>query len=166
MKKILVIGCPGSGKSYFSKRLSPLLVIPVIHIDTIYWKEDGEHISREELIKEYDKIFKRDSYILDGNYKSTLYYRINYSDTIFFFDLPKDVCMEGLKQRGNKYRDDIPKILSKKSIDGLIKAIENFDSDDKPMILEEFKKHPEVNVITFHSREEADTYLKSLKERS
>ena len=166
MKKILVIGCPGSGKSYFSKKLSPLLVIPLYHIDTIYWKEDGEHITREELIKEYDKIFKKDSYILDGNYKSTLYYRINYSDTIFFFDLPKDVCMEGLKQRRNKYRDDVPKILSKKSIDGLIKAIENFDKDDKPLILEEFKKHPEVNVITFHSREEADAYLESLKERS
>lgn len=165
MKKILVIGRPGSGKSYFSKRLSPLLVIPLYHLDNIFWKDDGSHISREELLRECDKIFALDSYILDGNYKSTLYYRINYCDTIFFLDIPKDVCMEGLKRRENEYRDDIPSIITKRSIDGLIRAVENFDNDDRLIIESEIKKHPEVNVITFHSRKEVDEYLESLKEK-
>ena len=40
MKKILVIGCPGAGKSVFSRRLSKILGIPVYHLDMVYWKPD------------------------------------------------------------------------------------------------------------------------------
>ena len=37
-QKIIVIGCPGSGKSYFSKELAKKTKLPVIHLDMIYWK--------------------------------------------------------------------------------------------------------------------------------
>ena len=36
MKKIIVIGPGGSGKSYFSKELSKILDIPVYHLDNIF----------------------------------------------------------------------------------------------------------------------------------
>ena len=37
MKKIIVIGSSGAGKTYFSKRLSKTLNIELIHIDRVYW---------------------------------------------------------------------------------------------------------------------------------
>ena len=37
VKRILVIGCPGSGKSYFAKKLGAFLDLPVIHMDNLYW---------------------------------------------------------------------------------------------------------------------------------
>ena len=33
MKKIIIIGCPGSGKSYFSKKLRDLTGYPLYHLD-------------------------------------------------------------------------------------------------------------------------------------
>ena len=51
MKRILIIGCPGSGKSYFAKRLGEITKLPVIHMDNIYWKKDKTSISKEELMK-------------------------------------------------------------------------------------------------------------------
>ena len=43
MKKIIVIGPGGSGKSYFSKELSQILDIPVYHLDNIFWNKDKTH---------------------------------------------------------------------------------------------------------------------------
>ena len=38
MKKILVIGSGGSGKSTFSRRLGEKLGLPVVHLDQLYWR--------------------------------------------------------------------------------------------------------------------------------
>ena len=50
MNKVIVIGSPGAGKSYFSKQLASSIELPLYHLDNIYWKEDRTHISRDELI--------------------------------------------------------------------------------------------------------------------
>lgn len=56
MKQIIIIGCPGSGKTYFAKQLSEILQIELFHMDNIYWKKDKTHISRGELISAVDRI--------------------------------------------------------------------------------------------------------------
>ena len=44
-KKIIVIGCPGSGKSHFSRKLAALTGLPLYHLDMIYsllvWNPGG-----------------------------------------------------------------------------------------------------------------------------
>lgn len=57
--KIIVIGCPGSGKSTFSQRLNSLLNIPLFHLDMLYHNPDGTHISKEELEEKLDEKFKQ-----------------------------------------------------------------------------------------------------------
>ena len=36
MKKIMVIGCPGSGKSTFSKKLHRIINVSLFHLDMMY----------------------------------------------------------------------------------------------------------------------------------
>ena len=38
-KRILVIGCPGAGKSTLSLELAELSGLPLIHLDKEYWKK-------------------------------------------------------------------------------------------------------------------------------
>ena len=71
-RKIIVSGCPGSGKSYFSRILSEITSIPVYHIDTIYWLPNWVSISREELRVKINEIMEKDEWIIDGNYNATL----------------------------------------------------------------------------------------------
>ena len=40
MKKIIVIGCMGSGKSTFAEKLHRKTKIPLFHLDNIWWKAD------------------------------------------------------------------------------------------------------------------------------
>lgn len=157
-KKIIVIGCPGAGKSTFSRKLHDAVGIELFHLDALYWKKDCSHITREELIKKQKEIFEKDSFIIDGNYKGTLELRIKEADVVFFFDLPTEVCIFGAKNRkGN--RPEMPCQLS--DGDDLIDFIKSFNSDVKPKIMELFDKY-NSNVITFLSHKDADDYIDNI----
>ncbi len=160
-KRIIVIGCPGSGKSTFSRKLGEITKIPLYHLDAIYWNKDCSHISRAKLINEQRKILKNDRFIIDGNFKSTLEIRVKKADLVFFFDLPTDTCIYGATHRkGN--RPEMPCELP--ANDELIDFITSFNTDIKPMIDNLLKKY-NSNVITFHSHNEADEYLNNIRRK-
>ena len=63
MKKIIVIGSPGAGKSVFSQKLKDVTKLPLYHLDMLYHKADGTHISREELedkLREILPLFRKE----------------------------------------------------------------------------------------------------------
>ena len=70
-QKIIVLGCPGSGKSTISKKLCDAIGLPLFHLDSIWWKPDKSHISREEFAQKLDKILCTDKWIIDGDYSRT-----------------------------------------------------------------------------------------------
>ncbi len=83
MKKIIVIGCPGSGKSTFSRNLSKCLDIPVIHLDLLNWNSDRTVVEREVFLNRQREALKGEMWIIDGNYGSTIEMRIAACDMIF-----------------------------------------------------------------------------------
>jgi adenylate kinase family enzyme len=38
MRRVMVIGSPGAGKTTFAQRLAEKLPLPVIHLDAHYWR--------------------------------------------------------------------------------------------------------------------------------
>ena len=46
MQKIIVIGCPGSGKSTFSKALHKIIGIPLFHLDMLFWNADKTTVEK------------------------------------------------------------------------------------------------------------------------
>lgn len=65
MKKVIVIGSPGAGKSTFSRKLRAVTGLPLYHLDMIWHKPDRTNISREELVQEQKKIMENRSWIID-----------------------------------------------------------------------------------------------------
>ena len=110
MKKVIVIGSPGAGKSCFSRKLKEITNLPLYHLDMLYHKKDGTHISKEELEEKLRNIFKQEQWIIDGNYQRTLELRLKECDTIFLLDYPTDICIEGAKSRVGIKRDDLGRI--------------------------------------------------------
>lgn len=161
-KKIIVIGCPGAGKSTFSRKLHEATQIDLFHLDAIYWNKDCTHITRDELIKRQKEILQKDSFIIDGNFKSTLEIRIKEADVVFLFDLPTELCIQGVRNRkGN--RPEMPCQLPDN--DELIDFIKNFNNDVMPKIKELFDAY-NSNVITFNSHKEVDKYISAIKNNS
>ena len=158
-KKILIIGCPGSGKSYLSKELSKITGISCFHIDNLYWSHDRTHVTRDELIIKYQDIFKLNDFILEGNYQSTLEYRAKYANVIIFLDFDLDDCIEGIRERTNQKRDDIPWIQNEQDGEELIDWIKEFDTRERPTILEILNNF-NGEVIILKNKEEVNEFIK------
>ena len=104
MKKILVIGSGGAGKSTFSRRLHDILEIEVIHLDTIYWHPGWVETPKPEWRKIVEEMLKRDSWIIDGNYSGTLDIRLEACDTVIFLDITRAICLWRVLKRVLFYR--------------------------------------------------------------
>jgi adenylate kinase family enzyme len=162
MKKVIIIGCPGSGKTTFAEKLNKITGLPLYHLDAIWHKPDKTHISREDFDEHISKIFATSEWIIDGNYNRTLEMRLRHCDTVFLFDLPTDICIQGATDRLGKSRYDLPWI-EKELPNALKQSIEEFPRDSLPRIYDLLKKYSEnKQVIVFKSREAADAYLQTI----
>lgn len=161
--KIIIIGCPGSGKSTFSQKLNDVLNIPLFHLDMLYHNTDGTHISKDELEEKLKKIFKEnEKWIIDGNYQRTLEMRMKECDTIFLLDYPLEICLAGAESRVGKKRDDLP-WLEEKLDEEFKQVILNFSKEKLPYIYELIEKYKDnKNIVIFKSRDAADKYLLKL----
>ena len=159
MKKVIVIGCPGAGKTTFAEKLRDKTELPLYYLDAIWHNPDRTHISREEYDTRLAEILALDSWIIDGNYSRTIESRILVCDTVFLFDLPVEVCLDGAISRIGKGRYDIPWIETE--LDPNFKReIEEFPSKNLPTIYALIDKYKDCKtVVIFKSREQADAFL-------
>ncbi len=104
MKKVLVIGSGGAGKSTFSRRLGDVLGIDVIHLDQLYWQPNWVEPAKAEWAGTVEKLLTGDSWIMDGNYGGTRTIRMNACDTAILLDLPRTICVFRVLKRIWKYR--------------------------------------------------------------
>lgn len=159
MKKIIVIGCPGSGKSTFSRRLAEKTDIPVYHLDMMYWNEDKTTVDKGIFLERLDAVLQKDEWIIDGNYISTMELRMLACDTIIFLDYPLEICLDGVKSRQGKARSDMPWIEDEE--DGeFIEFIKNFAKEQRPIIMDLLEKYSDKHINVFNSRVEASEYIK------
>src|SRR5687767_2595929 len=99
MKRVLVIGPGGAGKSTFAKRLGELLGIEVKHLDRLYWRAGWQESAKDEWLDKVKELASEESWIMDGNYGGTLEVRVRRSDTIVFLDLPRLLCLWRITKR-------------------------------------------------------------------
>ena len=161
-RRVAVIGCPGGGKSTFSRRLRDLTGLPLYHLDAIYWRDDRTHLSREEFYPLMQEIIARDEWIIDGNYGSTVEWRIGAADIVFFLDFPAEVCLAGVRARRGQVRSDMPWVEEGED-EAFMEFIAAFERESRPRILELLEKYPDKVVVTFRTREEAERYLGELE---
>ena len=162
MKKVIVIGCPGSGKTTFAEKLRDRVGLPLIYLDAIWHKPDRTHIPREEFDAKLVEILAEDRWIIDGNYSRTVETRMRACDTVFLFDLPVEVCLEGAISRLGKGRYDMPWIDTR--LDPKLKQeIEEFGDKNLPTVYALLDKYKNgKTVVVFKSREQADAFLKGV----
>ncbi len=163
MEKVIIIGCPGSGKSTFGRKLKSITGLPLFHLDMMYWNADRTTVSKEVFIGRLQKAMSNSKWIIDGNYGGSMEMRLKECDTVFFLDYPTKVCIEGIEARKGKPRSDMPWTENDGTDEKFIAFINNYNSESRPEVIDLLKKYSSKNIIVFHSREEAKEYLASLE---
>ena len=163
-QKVIIIGCPGSGKSTFARALRDLTGLPLCHLDMLYWNKDKTTVSREVFDERLQAVLEQEKWIIDGNFSRTMEKRLNACDKVFFLDLPSEVCLESVRGRIGTQRTDLPWLETEEDAE-FMDYIRSFPIEQKPTILALLQKFPQLSVTVFSSREETELYLKALKEK-
>lgn len=93
VKRALVVGSPGSGKSTFSKALAARTGLPLTHLDDLYWERGWTKVDRALWTARLDAALAGESWIVDGNFSGTLLKRAYRADTVYFLMLPRTRCL-------------------------------------------------------------------------
>ena len=161
MKKVIVIGCPGSGKSTFSRSLHEKTGIPLYCLDMMYWNADKTTVEKAVFRTRLAEVLKADSYIIDGNYQSTMEIRLAACDTVFFLDYDLETCLSGVDSRMGKPRADMPWIETEEDPE-FTALIKSYIPKQRPKVMELLQKYREKNIIVFHNREESEIFLETV----
>jgi len=166
MRKILVIGSGGAGKSTFAKRLGDTLKIEVIHLDQIYWKPNWVKTEKDEWEKIVEQLAARESWIMDGNFGGTREMRIRACDTVIFLDIPRRICLYRILKRlllyHGKTRPDMAAGCVEKFDPEFILWVWNYPNRSRRAVFEELEGSAEKNCIVLRSTSDADAFLQSL----
>ena len=88
MKRVMIIGQPGSGKSWLARRLGEITGLPVTHVDHIQWMSGWVERTRAEKIEMAREIEMQESWIFEGGISATWDHRLYRADTLIFLDPP------------------------------------------------------------------------------
>lgn len=165
MRKVLVVGCPGAGKSTFSKKLADITGLPIIHLDYYYHDKNFDYyVNKPAWFAKVHDLMEADEWIMDGNYSSTFPERFAAADTIFFFDFPLYLRMYGIFKRRwqmrNKKRYDMPDNWKEKMDWEFIRFVWHFNSY-RPRIINVINQENSKKIITFKNRKDVREYLKT-----
>ena len=162
MRKVIVIGCPGSGKSTFSRVLRDATGLPLCHLDMMYWNADGTTVSERTFLERLHQVLVRDAWIIDGNYASTMELRMQFCDTVFFLDYATDICLAGIRSRKGKERSDMPCITPEDEDRVFIDSIRRYNSESRPTVMELLRRYADKRIVIFQDRNEANAFLSQL----
>ena len=161
MQKVIVIGCPGSGKSTFSRALHQKTGIPLFHLDMMYWNADRTIVEKPVFLARLEEALKQERWILDGNYGSTMEKRMLACDTVIYLDYPLDVCIEGIRERRGKERTDMPWVELEEDAE-FMEYVRTFNAEQKPGLIALLEQYSDKDIYIFKSREEANAFLESI----
>ncbi len=99
-KRVLVVGCSGSGKSTVARKLAPRLGLPLIHLDRLYWHPGWVPTAEPEWQAVITRLSGEPRWLIDGNYARTLPIRLAQADLVIWLDLSTSTCLWRVIRRG------------------------------------------------------------------
>jgi adenylate kinase family enzyme len=152
MKKVVVLGASGTGKTTVCKILGEKLNLKILHLDSVYWKKNWDHRS----------------WAIDGNYSNNLHfdYRLEACDTIVYLDFGIQVALHGIHERAKRYKHISRADMAEGCIEGVDQEFLQYVAfyRKKNMLIKAYiKKHEnKKRVLIFQSREELNSWVNTL----
>jgi adenylate kinase family enzyme len=167
MRRALVIGSGGAGKSTLAARLAERTGLPLIHLDALYWSAGWTEPSKEEWAHKVGELTSGAQWIMDGNYGGTLDRRLAACDTAIFLDLPRILCLWRVLSRRVRFhgraRPDMLEGCPERLTWQFIRWIWSYPVERRPKILQRLSSlRPDQRAIILRSTPEVEDFLRSI----
>ncbi|MBN8827734.1 MAG: AAA family ATPase [Sphingobacteriia bacterium] len=158
MKRIVIIGTSGCGKTTLAKKLGKIINIPYYDMDDYYWLPNWVVRDSEEFPKIIDAITQNPSWIICGNYSKVNNITWEKADTIIWLDYNIFRCLYQALKRSVKNI-----IYSRPLCGGNYENIRHTFFSKKSIILwilTTYKKRKATYTLAFNNQIPNKTYLR------
>jgi adenylate kinase family enzyme len=166
-RRVLVVGCPGAGKSTFARHLGVKLGLPVIHLDFHYWRPGWKLPDLAVWREQVTALVDAPEWVINGNYSNTFDIRMPRADHLVWLDYPRGVCMSRVLTRIIKgyghTRADLPPGCPEKFDLEFLRYVWDFPRTHRPRIpagIDQFGGH--LRVSRFGCDRDAENFLAAL----
>ena len=168
MRRVLVIGSGGAGKSTFASRVAEQICVELIHLDALYWQPGWVKTPKADWARIVDALTERESWVMDGNYGGTLERRLAACDTVVFLDLPRIVCLLRVLRRRlrfhNRARPDMNAGCPERLSWEFLSWIWTYPTQRRPGILARLAGlRPDQQSIVLESEAAIDRFFEALE---
>ena len=167
MKRVIVIGSGGSGKSTFSRQLGEITGLPVVHLDKLHWHPNWTPTPPDEWLKIVRRETEKLEWIMDGNFGGTRAMRMQAADTIIMLDLPRWLCMYRILKRPIVYRNgsrpDMGEGCHERFDWEFILWVWNYRKDSRKRAFKELETQSGKNIVILKTRREVAEFLKATR---
>lgn len=167
IKRIAIIGAPGSGKTTLAMRIEGIFKLPVVFLDSFYQLPNWvmrDPAERDNLILEATR---KEKWIMDGTFIDTLEERVKVADLIIFLDYKTKVQLKGIFKRffTNFGKEKIDMPGCKERIDlSFINYVATYNKKRRKYIIEILNKYDKSKVLHFTSQKDLDDWIAKLEE--
>lgn len=160
------MGCPGAGKSTFSRELAHITGLPLIHLDLMYHDQSYSYqTDKDSWRSRVSSETKKKQWIIDGNYKSTFDIRLPESDTIIFLDYSTSLSIwRAIKRRiyfHKTVREDMPPTWKERLGWSFFVFILKFNYSVAPRMRRIIESYSDKDVVILNSPHQAKMFLKT-----
>jgi len=168
MKKVLIFGNSGSGKSTFASLLAKKLSCSAFHLDEIALDQYWRHLPPEEVLPRVESILKQDSWVIDGNYRKLFYQeRFEKADTIIILDIPLYISLIRCIKRAHASKRGVRRVGAHSAQKDIITLpflywiLWKYPREVRPLLIQKIEKEYKEKVIYLRSQKEIDEFLKA-----
>ncbi len=166
MRRVMILGCSGGGKSTLARAMSERLGLPVVHLDALFWRPNWVEPENDAFVAKVAAAHAGDAWISDGNYVGRSFaLRMPRADTVIFVDQPRRICMWRIFRRWwtdrGKRRPDLAEGCYENLDWEFTKWVWTFNRKHRPNILAAAASYGKP-VTTLRSDKEIATFLAGL----
>ena len=130
MKRVVILGRGAAGKSTLARHLGEITGLPVIELDTLFWRSGLVPTSRPGWTELQERLVQKDSWILDGDLgpHDAVEVRLRAADTIILLDFALFRCTWRVLRRASERLDFWRWVLAyrRQSVPRLMDAISRY----------------------------------------
>lgn len=164
LRRVAVLGSPGSGKSTVARALGARLGLPVTHLDRLYWNAGWVECTDDEFRRRHRAVVEQDEWVIDGNYTQVgKEERLERADLVVALEIPRWRCMWRVARRSivlhGRSRPDMPEGCPERFSFSFLAWVWNWHRRHPHLAEELMRLAPGKRVVSLHTQREIETFL-------